>query len=388
MKGTKARIVVQKMLEPLDVQINGNRPWDIQIYNPDFYERVLLGGSMALGESYMDGWWDCKALDQFFEIILEAQLYKKVKTNAKLFLWIILKAKITNAQKRSKAYEIGKRHYDIGNNLFSVMLDKGKNYSCGYWEKAKTLDDAQDAKLDLICQKMGLKSGMKVLDIGCGWGSFAKFAAKKYGANIHGITVSKEQVKFANEFCRGLDVKIELKDYRNINEKFDRIVSIGMFEHVGCKNYRTYMNVVYRCLKADGLFLLHTIGSNTSVDFIDPWTNKYIFPDSMLPSAKRITSAAEGLFVLEDWHSFGQYYDKTLMVWHKNFTKNWIKIKTEYDDRFYRMWTYYLLSAAAGFRVRKNQLWQIVFSKKGIKGGYWYKECGQNAFSYNNPVTK
>lgn len=374
MKGTKAKIVVQKMLEPLDVQINGDRPWDIQIHNPDFYERVLLGGSMALGESYMDGWWDCKALDQFFEIILEAQLYKKVKTNAKLLLWIILKAKITNAQKRSKAYEIGKRHYDIGNNLFSVMLDKGKNYSCGYWKKAKTLDDAQEAKLDLICQKMGLKSGMKVLDIGCGWGSFAKYAAEKYGANIHGITVSKEQVKFANEFCRGLNVKIELKDYRNLNEKFDRIVSIGMFEHVGCKNYRTYMNLVYKCLKADGLFLLHTIGSNTSVDFINPWTNKYIFPNSMLPSAKRITSAAEGLFVLEDWHSFGQYYDKTIMAWYENFTKNWIKIKAEYDERFYRMWTYYLLSAAGGFRVRKNQLWQIVFSKKGIKGGYWYKE--------------
>jgi cyclopropane-fatty-acyl-phospholipid synthase len=374
MKGTKAEIVVQKILEPLDVQINGDRPWDIQIHNPGFYERVLAGGSMALGESYMDGWWDCKALDQFFEIILEAQLYKKVKTNAKLFLWIIFKAKITNAQKRSKAYEIGKRHYDIGNNLFSVMLDKGKNYSCGYWEKAKTLDDAQEAKLDLICKKMGLKSGMKVLDIGCGWGGFAKYAAEKYGANIHGITVSKEQAKFANEFCRGLDVKIELKDYRNLNEKFDRIVSIGMFEHVGRKNYRTYMNVVYRCLKADGLFLLHTIGGNTSVDFINPWTNKYIFPNSMLPSAKRITSAAEGLFVLEDWHSFGQYYDKTLMVWHENFTKNWMKIKDEYDERFYRMWTYYLLSAAGGFRVRKNQLWQIVFSKKGIKGGYWYKK--------------
>jgi len=374
MKESKVKNVVRKMLEPSDVQINGNRPWDIQIHNPNFYERVLSGGSLALGESYMDGWWDCEALDQFFERILEDRLDKKVRTNAKLSLCVMLKAKIINAQNRSKAYVIANRHYDIGNNLFSIMLDKWLNYSCAYWEKAKTLDNAQEAKLDLICRKMGLRPGMKVLDIGCGWGGFAKYAAEKYGANIHGITVSREQVKFANKFCQGLDVKIELKDYRELKEKFDRIVSIGMFEHVGCRNYRTFMKVLHRCLKDDGLFLLHTIAGNTSVNSTDPWINKYIFPNSMLPSAKQITSAAEGLFLLEDWHSFGQYYDKTLMAWYNNFTKNWTKLKNAYDERFYRMWTYYLLSCAGSFRSRRNQLWQIVFSKKGIKRGYRYKE--------------
>jgi len=373
-KESKAKKVLQKILDPSDVQINGNRPWDIRIHNPDFYERVLSGGSIALGESYMDGWWDCEVLDQFFERILEDHLDRKVKTKSILFLWVLLKAMIINAQNSSKAFDIGKRHYNFGNNLFSIMLDKGMNYSCAYWKNAKTLDDAQEAKLDLICRKMSLRSGMKVLDIGCGWGGFAKYAAEKYGANIYGITVSREQVIFANKFCRGLDVKIELKDYRELNEKFDRIVSVGMFEHVGYKNYRTFMKVVYRCLKADGLFLLHTIAGNTSVNSIDPWTNKYIFPNAMLPSAKQITSAAEGLFVLEDWHNFGQYYDKTLMAWHKNFTKNWTKLKDAYNERFYRMWTYYLLSCAGCFRSRINQLWQIVFSKKGIKGGFWYRE--------------
>ncbi len=374
MKESKVKEIVREILDPSGVQINGNRTWDIQIHNPNFYKRVLSGGSLALGESYMDGWWDCEALDQFFERILENRLDKKVKTNAKLFPWVTLKAKIMEVQNRSKAYVIGKRHYDIGNNLFSIMLDKGLNYSCGYWKKAKTLDNAQEAKLDLICRKMGLRSGMKVLDIGCGWGGFAKYAAEKYGANIHGITVSREQVKFANKFCQGLDAKIELKDYRELKEKFDRIVSIGMFEHVGCRNYRTFMKVIHRCLKTDGLFLLHTIAGNTSVNSTDPWINKYIFPNSMLPSAKQITSAAEGLFVLEDWHSFGQYYDKTLMAWYNNFTKNWTKLKNAYDERFYRMWTYYLLSYAGSFRSRRNQLWQIVFSKKGIKGGYRYRE--------------
>ncbi|MBL0731806.1 MAG: cyclopropane fatty acyl phospholipid synthase [Desulfosarcina sp.] len=374
MKEPKVKNVLRKILELSDVRINGNRPWDIRIHNHNFYERVLSGGSLALGESYMDGWWDCEALDQFFERILENRLDNNVKANAKQALLVMLKAKIINAQKKSKTYVIGERHYDIGNNLFSLMLGRGLNYSCGYWEKAKTLDNAQEAKLDLICRKMGLSSGMKVLDIGCGWGAFAKYAAEKYGANIHGITVSREQVKFANKFCQGLDVKIELKDYRALKEKFDRIVSIGMFEHVGRGNYRIFMKIVHQCLKADGLFLLHTIAGNSSVDSIEPWLNKYICPNSMLPSAKQITSAAEGLFVLENWHSFGQYYDKTLMAWYNNFIKNWTKIKDKYDERFYRMWTYYLLSCAGSFRSRRNQLWQIVFSKKGIKGGYRYRE--------------
>ncbi len=369
MKKTNGKQAIQDIFDLADVRINGNRPWDIQVRNLSFYERVLAGGSLALGESYMDGWWDCEALDQFFYKIMDARLDKKAK-KSKQVLWAILKAKITNAQRRSKAYEIGKRHYDIGNDIFSITLDKGMNYSCGYWKKAETLDKAQEAKLDLICRKTGLKPDMKVLDIGCGWGGFAKYAAEKYDVRVLGITVSREQVKFARKFCKGLPVEIELQDYRKLKEKFDRIISIGMFEHVGSRNYRNYMKVVHRYLASDGLFLLHTIAGNSSVISTDPWVNKYIFPDSMLPSAKQITSAAEGVFVIEDWHSFGQYYDKTLMTWYSNFTKNWDKIKDTYDQRFYRMWTYYLLSCAGSFRSRRNQLWQIVFSKKGIQGGY------------------
>ena len=366
---TNGKQTIQNIFDLADVRINGNRPWDIQVRNLSFYERVLAGGSLALGETYMDGWWDCEALDQFFYKIMDARLDKKVK-KSKQVVWAILKAKIMNAQSRSKAYEIGKRHYDIGNDIFSIMLDKGMNYSCGYWKKAGTLDKAQEAKLDLICRKTGLKPGMKILDIGCGWGGFAKYAAEKYDVRVLGITVSREQVEFARKFCKGLPVEIELQDYRKLKEEFDRIISIGMFEHVGSRNYRAYMKVVRRCLTSDGLFLLHTIAGNSSVNSTDPWINKYIFPNSMLPSAKQITSAAEGVFVLEDWHSFGQYYDKTLMAWYSNFTKNWDKIKDTYDQRFYRMWTYYLLSCAGSFRSRRNQLWQIVFSKKGIQGGY------------------
>jgi len=372
-KHANAKQAAQKILAHSDVQINGNRPWDIQVTNPNFFNRVLAGYSLALGESYMDGWWDCESLDQLFDRILNARLDKKVKKE-KQILSAILRAKIRNVQSRSSAFIIGKRHYDIGNCLFSVMLDKRMNYSCGYWEQATTLDDAQEAKLNLICNKLFLKPGMTVLDIGCGWGGFAKWAAEKYGVKVLGVTVSKEQVKFAREYCKGLDIQIELRDYRDLKKKFDRIVSIGMFEHVGCRNYRIFMKVVRRCLKADGLFLLHTIAGNTSVHSVDPWIRKYIFPNSMLPSAKQISSASEGILVLEDWHSLGQYYDQTLMAWHQNFTKNWVKIKEMYDERFYRMWTYYLLSCAASFRSRRNQLWQIVFSRKGIRAGYQRRE--------------
>lgn len=359
---------IQDYLTLANIQINGNRPWDIQVHNPKLYARVLARGSLALGESYMDGWWDCEQLDEFINKVLKVKLDKKVKSRS--LVWNILKAKVINMQSGSRAYEVGKRHYDIGNNLYKAMLDKRMTYSCGYWNKARTLDQAQEAKLDLSCKKLGLKKGMRVLDIGCGWGSFVKYAAEKYGVECVGITVSKEQVKFAREICKGLPIEIRLQDYRELKERFDRIISIGMFEHVGYKNYRTYMKVIHRCLKQNGLFLLHTIGGNQSVCSTEPWINKYIFPNSMLPSMKQITTAGEGLFILEDWHSFGVHYDKTLMAWYNNFTKNWDKIKSDYDQCFYRMWSYYLLSCAGSFRSRKNQLWQMVFSKKGVKGGY------------------
>ncbi len=368
MKGDKAKQIVKNILKPMDIRINGNRPWDITINHPGFYKRVISGGSLALGESYMDGWWDCKALDEFFRRILERRIDQAVRPFNPATIWQGLKNRIMNVQTRARAFIIGRRHYDIGNSLFKVMLDKGLNYSCAYWHNAKTLDEAQTGKLDLICRKINLKPGMRVLDIGCGWGGFAKFAAKAYGAKVKGITVSKQQAEYARENCKGLDVRIDLIDYRELNEPFERVVSIGMFEHVGWKNYRTFMEVVHGCLEDDGLFLLHTIAGNTSSKSTDPWINAYIFPNSMLPSACQISKASEGLFILEDWHSLGHYYDQTLMAWYGNFTRNWNRIKDQYDMRFFRMWTYYLLTCAASFRSRRNQLWQIVFSKKGIQG--------------------
>jgi len=364
----------QEILDLAGVKINGNNPWDIKVKNPKFYSRILSGGSLALGESYIDGWWDCKKLDKFFYKTLRSRLDEKIRSK-KRHIPSLIKAKIINLQKKSRAYEVGKKHYDVGNELYKRMLDKKMNYSCGYWKNTKNLDKAQIAKLDLICKKVGLRPGMKVLDIGCGWGSFAKYAAEKYKVKVVGITISKEQAKLAKESCKGLSVEIRLQDYRDLlkrNEKFDAIISIGMFEHVGVKNYRIFMNVVDKCLKDDGLFLLHTIGINESHLLVDPWIIKYIFPNGQIPSASQMTGLYEEIFIMEDWHNFGKDYDKTLMAWHDNFNKNWDEIKKSgnYDERFYRMWTYYLLSCAGGFRARRFHLWQIVFSKIGTEKEY------------------
>ena len=284
-----------------------------------------------------------------------ARLDRKVRAS-RAALRDVLKLGLLQKTPRKKAIEIGRRHYDIGNDLFTVMLDRQMNYSCAYWQQADNFDAAQEAKPDLTCRKLMPEEDMRILDIGCGWGGFAVYAAKNYGVKVVGVTVSLEQAKLARGRIGELPITIELKDYRDLKECFDRIVSIGMFEHVGLPNYRKYMESVLGCLNSDGLFLLHTIGGNTSTNTTDPWLEKYIFSNSMLPSASQISAAAEGLFVMEDWHSFGHYYDRTLMAWYKNLTDNWDQLKSVYDERFYRMWAYYLLSCAGTFRSRRNQL--------------------------------
>lgn len=372
---------IAELLSLADIEINGQKPWDIKVKNKNLFSRVLSGGgSLALGESYMDGWWSVEKLDDFFYRILGVDLDKKVYSLSVLphYLW----GKVTNKGRRSKAFKIGEKHYDIGNDLFAAMLDSRMTYTCGYWNRLdpvpENLDKAQEQKLDLVCKKIGLKKGQSVLDIGCGWGSFMKFAAEKYGVKVTGLTVSKEQAELGKKLCKGLPVEFRLEDYRDHQGSYDHIVSLGMFEHVGNKNYRVFFEKVRHLLKEDGLFLLHTIGHNRKTSGVDPWIEKYIFPNSVIPQSSRLTKAFEDLFVMEDWHNFGPDYDSTLLAWHNRFEKAWSQLsqvididgKRKYSDRFYRMWQYYLLVCAGAFRARNNQLWQIVLSPRGVKGKY------------------
>ncbi len=363
-----ARARFARLLSPAGVTIDGNAPHDLRIHDERFFARCLTGGPLALGESFMDGWWSCERLDAFFARVLAAGLDRVAAGTER---WVRgLRTFLFPLGRRSKAFVIGERHYDLGNELFTAMLDRRMIYSCAYWKDAATLDEAQERKLDLVCRKVGLKSGQRVLDIGCGWGGFARFAAERYGVEVLGVTVSKEQVALAAECVRGLPVQIRLQDYRELSGRFDAIVSIGMFEHVGPKHHRTFMDVAARCLAEDGLFLLHTIASADTWSAPDPWIERYIFPQSHVPSLAQISRAADGRFVVEDVHNLGPDYDPTLMAWHANVEAHREALSVRYDERFFRMWRYYLLSCAGSFRARHNQVLQIVLSPQGVPGGW------------------
>jgi cyclopropane-fatty-acyl-phospholipid synthase len=356
------------LLVQCGVEVDGSKPWDIQVHDDRLYRRIMTHGSLGLGEAYMDGWWDADAVDQFLYRVLVNDVQSKLKLDLALAASTI-KSIVFNRQ-RSAPAEVAEKHYDRGNDLYERMLDPRMVYSCGYWRDADNLADAQEAKLDLICRKIGLKEGMRLLDIGSGWGGLIKFAAERYGVTAVGITVSKEQAAYANDNRGNLPIETRLIDYMALDGEFDRIVSVGMFEHVGFKNYRRYFSKVHDLLTEDGLFLLHTIGGNHSRTNGDPWMEKYIFPNGMLPSPRQVSEAFEGQLAMEDWHNFGADYDPTLMAWLANFEAAWPDLKDKYGERFYRMWRYYLLSCAAIFRARWIHLWQIVFSKHGLEGGY------------------
>ncbi|MCU7807078.1 MAG: cyclopropane fatty acyl phospholipid synthase [Candidatus Thiodiazotropha sp. (ex Semelilucina semeliformis)] len=360
-----------ELMAPADVRFDGDRPWDIQVHDDELYQRVFTSGSLGLGEAYMDGLWDTAQMDVLFYRFMRAGTDERLAGWFKLrLLGEMLRRYLFNQQSVSRAFQVGKQHYDIGNDIFEAMLDSSMSYSCGYWEHAENLEQAQQHKLELICRKLQLKPGEKLLEIGCGWGGLMQHAAENYGVEVVGLTVSKEQQKLAQARCEGLPVKVDLMDYREATGHYDKVVSVGMFEHVGQKNYRVFFETVNRLLSDDGLFLLHTIGSRRTTKALDPWIEKYIFPNGKLPSAREITQALEGCFLIEDWHNFGQDYDRTLMAWWQNFDRAWPKLESRYGRRFYRMWKYYLHTCAGFFRSRQGHLWQLVLTKRSHPGTY------------------
>lgn len=355
---------IEAMLSSAGIKINGNKPWDIQINDNRLFSRVLSSKNLGLGEAYMEGWWDCKQLDEFFYRILKARLDGKIKAGFKIIL-DSLSAVLFNMQSPKRSGIIADRHYNLDNNLFLAFLDPYNQYSCAFFDDTDDLNAAQVKKMELICRKLALGPNDHVLDIGCGWGGLAWYMAKHYGCSVTAVNIAEEQIRHAKDLCRDLPVNILSCDYRDLKGTFDKVVSVGMFEHVGQKNYKTFMKVAQRCLKEDGIFLLHTIGGNDSTIKCDPWINKYIFPNGMLPSIAQISKAIEGLFVMEDLHNLGPHYDKTLLAWHNNFQKAWDKLKNKYSETFKRMWDYYLLSCAGSFRARHIQLWQIILTPYG-----------------------
>jgi cyclopropane-fatty-acyl-phospholipid synthase len=361
--------VVRRVLERADIRVDGARPFDMRVHNARLYRRTLTDWSLGIGESYMDGDWDCERLDEFFDRVLRSDIEAHPVGLARLKLALsLLPYRLGNRQRRGRAFVVGEHHYDWGNELFERMLDSRMVYSCAYWERATTLDEAQEHKLEMICRKLQLQRGQTLLDIGCGWGALARHAAEHHGARVTGITVSREQQVHAQRVCAGLPVEIHLQDYRDVEGRFDRIASVGMFEHVGPKNYGVYFEDAQHMLAPDGLFLLHTIGLDRTLARTDPWVEKYIFPGGKLPGAREVAAAFEPWFVLEDWHNFGPDYDRTLMCWQHQLETAWPELQAHdpvrYSERMRRMWRYYLLMSAGMFRSRQGQLWQLVLTRR------------------------
>jgi len=354
------------------IDLNGNGPAGITIrpgHEKEWILRVACDLELGLGEMYMEGLWECKSLDKFMFLMLKSEMYKEA-TSFRNSCISYLRHGLFNMQTMKKAFEVSS-HYDLGNDLFESFLDPSMSYSCGYWRTAQNLNEAQTAKMELIAQKLKLREGMRVLDVGCGWGGLARHLAKNYGVTVVGVTIGNEGAEYARKVCAGLPVEIRVQDYRTLNEKFDRIVSVGMFEHVGSKNYREYFEVVNRCLVDDGIFLLHTIGvHDVRMEQKDPWTLKYIFPNGQIPYYRDVDEALEGLFLIEDWHNFGVDYGKTLLCWRDNFDVAWPQLESKYGNTFYRMWKFYLETSAGAFAARKLNLWQIILTKDGLLNGY------------------
>jgi cyclopropane-fatty-acyl-phospholipid synthase len=362
----------RNLLAKAGITINGSQSWDLQVRDPRAYQRVLRDGSIGFGEAFMDGWLDCERIDLMLDRAYRAQLIEQVEVRKAIFE--VLQVKLNPFGSRARSFEIGERHYDWGNDLFEIMLDKYIIYSCGYWQRANSLDAAQEDKLEIICRKLQLEPGQRLLDIGCGWGGLARYAAEHYGVSVVGITVSRQQIELGARLSAGLPVELRYLDYRDIDEIFDRIVSVGMFEHVGRRHYRPFFQVCDRCLKPSGILLLHTVGY-LKEEPINAWYDKYIMPGVEFPTVANVIDSVGQNLVLEDfatWH--GSHYDKTLMAWFERFNSGWNQLKQNYDETFYRMWKLYLQGCAGAFRAERMRVLQLVFSKGGIPGGYVHDE--------------
>ncbi len=361
---------MRDVLATADITIDGERPWDLRVKEPRAYERILRDGSIGFGEAFMDGWLDCERMDEFAYRAYRADLARRLETRTALFE--ALKVRINPFGSRSRSFEIGEKHYDTGNDLFEIMLDGYLVYSCGYSLRARTLDSAQLDKLELICRKLQLEPGMRVLDIGCGFGGLARYAAERHGVSVVGITVSTQQIELGKRSCAGLPVEFRLTDYRDLDEAFDRVVSVGMFEHVGRRYYRDFFAACDRCLKPAGIFLLHTVGYQNE-EAINPWYDKYVMPGVEFPTIANIANGTGPDLVLQDFHAWdGSHYDRTLMAWFERFHGGWGRLEDRYGERFYRMWKLYLQGCAGAFRAGRMRVWQLVYSKGEIPGGYRY----------------
>lgn len=358
-----SQFAVARIFSIADVAINGTRRWDIRVSDDRFFPSVLFQGSLGLGESYLRGWWTCEDLEELFYRLITGGL-ERISRALPVHMIGRLADRFVNQQTRDKSLRVAERHYNLGNDLFLSFLGAYKNYSCGLYESTQTLDEAQVAKMEKICHELDLRPGDRLLDVGGGWGEFARFAATRHGCHVTSINIADEQIAYATEYCGDAPVEIRKCDYREISGRYNKIAVIAMLTHVGYKNYRLFMEVMSRCLEPNGLILIETVGGHVSQTNCEPWTDKYIFPGGMIPSLEQLDRSVEGLFHRTRISEFGLSYVRTLRSWHQNLLAAWPTLRHRYDDSTRLMFEYFFLSCAGAFRARDLVYWHVLLSKR------------------------
>ena len=355
---------VRKLFSSAGVTINGDNPWDIEVNDDRFYRDVLFRGSLGLGESYLREYWRAADLEELFFRLTSSNL-EQISKRLPTQLVNSSVSRLSNRQTPSRALSNAEHHYNLGNDLFFEFLGRYKNYSCGYFRDTDSLDEAQLAKMRRLCDLLELEEGDTLLDVGGGWGEFARFAAENRGCHVTSVNISDSQIRHAREYCRDANVDVVRSDYRDLRGRFSKIAVIAMFTHVGPKNYRQFMQTMHRLLQAGGRMVMETVGALTATERCEPWTDKYIFPGGIIPSPQQIESACAGLFRLRIVEEFGADYVITLRHWHRNFMAAWPRLSQRYSETTRRMFEYYLLSVAGAFRSSDLLHYHLEFDRIG-----------------------
>jgi len=356
------RRAVEQVFEGAGVRCNGSRLFDPQILDDRFYTACATRGTLGFGESYVANWWACDDLEELAYRLTVSRI-NQVGRFAPLLAMSYLVSLLRNNQTLERSRRVADRHYNIGNDLFFSFLGRYRNYSCALFEGTESLDAAQKAKMERICELLELSERDHLLDVGGGWGHLARHAALQHGCTVTSINIADEQITYAREMCAGLPVDVRKCDYRQLTGRYTKAAVVAMFTHVGSKNHRTFFECIHRCLPEGSRLVMETVGSSHSNVTLEPWTERHIFPGGVVPSLRQIDHAASGLFVRGYTREFGSHYVLTLRAWYDNLMAAWPELSTRYSESTLRTFEYFFLTVAGTFRAGRLKHWHLVMSK-------------------------
>jgi len=362
--GRRTETLITAGLTRAGVTVNGPNPWDIRVLDNRLFRRVVGTRELGFGDSYVEGWWECDRIDELVTRILRTGI-KRILPPGISGLTLAARSVITNTQGSERAGDNATAHYGQHDALLRLILGEPLVYSCADWRDATDLADAQHAKIDRLASKLQLRPGMRVLDIGCGWGATADYLSTRHGVIVVGITPVAAQATHAARHHRHSDVSFVTTDFSNFTspKPFDRIYSVGMVEHVGPKNLKPFFRHCQDLLVDDGIMFHQTIGRRTPRASTDAWIDRRIFPGGAIPSVQQLSRAWSAGWVLEDFENLGPDYDRTLMAWLGLLEGKKDQVLDQFGEEMYRTFRFYFQYCAGAFRARELQLWQLVLTK-------------------------